>query len=487
MSGTIRDAIYKDLIIKYRKDKIRDYLYAKEEDITLEKKHVLEAKVDELWKDNLKNPDLLNEICRFVVVEYSDAYDIATLNKLKNDSNKKRDKKAFKIIEIKRINSEMITNYSFGVSLLNPNGTDIKVSDTTGLFKIIFSDGLFMYYAKWISGAGKAKTIEGMYAAEKNVWINFLKMMRTEKKKSEKPKNGIFKIFGSQFGLVYQKLDTLQETPVVHQSTEALLQDIDFYYKNVKLFTRLGMPGVRKTLVVGPPGTGKTSIAIRVSKKFSAEKCIAFSTSINDVAAHLINCAKHKVSTLVILEDAESTLANAQSSLLNFLDGVDQPKNMLGSYIIMTTNHPGRIEPRILQRPGRIDKIIKFGVLTGDYALKCAEIYFEGILFNDKNKASTKIGKKIREDLHACVNDMTGAEIKELANSSASYAASNVKDVDVELIGIVKKKMRDSIKDIAKYIDDETPSTKRNGIGFNNGEEQPKPFDLKTFEEVDSF
>jgi len=476
--SNFRESVYKEVLVRYKKDKIRNHLQKTNEIVS-------DNNVDTLFKQSIENPDVLKDVCGYVVVEYSDAYDISTLENLKYQAKRSR-RKSFHICQIERINSNLITSFSFGVSLQKAKKYFLKISDVTGLFKVHFSDGTFMYYAKWVSGGGKARSVEGMYASEKPVWLNFLKMMRQEKRKVAKPKNGIFKLHSNPLGgISYHKLEDLQETPIVHPSIETLNEDLTFYFSDIEFFTRYGMPGVRKTLLVGPPGTGKTSLSIKLAKKFAHEKCVVFATGISEVATHLVKCAQHKVSTLVILEDAESTLENANSALLNFLDGVDLPKNLQGSYIIMTTNHPDRIEKRIYKRPGRIDKIIEFGALTENYALQCAEIYFDSILFNEKNKKTTKEGKKIREELYPIINNMTGAEIKELAQSTASFAASSKQDVSVKVIEKVKEIMKGNVDNIMKYAEESSSFSKRSGVGFREAQNTTPQFDQSYLQEVE--
>ena len=51
--GQFRDNAYKDLLVRYKKDKIRNYFYKKEKNLTVEKKRELEKKVDDLFKEGI--------------------------------------------------------------------------------------------------------------------------------------------------------------------------------------------------------------------------------------------------------------------------------------------------------------------------------------------------------------------------------------------------------------------------------------------------
>jgi ATP-dependent 26S proteasome regulatory subunit len=43
--------------------------------------------------------------------------------------------------------------------------------------------------------------------------------------------------------------------------------------------------------------------------------------------------------------------------LLNVLDGSESPSNKHGTIMIATTNHPEKIDDRVMKRPGRLDRV----------------------------------------------------------------------------------------------------------------------------------
>jgi hypothetical protein len=418
----------------------------------------------------------------YVIVNHNDEYELSIFEGLRDHARKYR-MKSFHVKDIIPVDNNIVVNYHYGIKPSKRNKGRINSSDKTGIFKIEFSDGSIMYYAKWLTGGGKSRMVEGAFAAEESTWYKFLKIMDKKKKRDGTPKKGIYRVKDAQGVLVYSKIEKLVETPVVHQTTGALLEDMNYFYENTELFTRYGMPGVRKVMLVGEPGTGKSSISIRIANTLAEDKSVVFCTDIVAAAGHLQKCAKYNLSTLVVLEDAESTLSGkfgsgASSGVLNFLDGIDQPVNKGGAYVIMTTNYPQKIEPRIIKRPGRVDRIFKFGALEAKQAVACAKIYFKGILYSDKDEAD-KTKKELAKELEidkALVsildNDgkgMTGAQIKELAQSSVALAVSKkVKDVTVDIVREAKDRMEKDLKDVYEFANDDSMNSGPTPVGFGS-------------------
>jgi SpoVK/Ycf46/Vps4 family AAA+-type ATPase len=62
--------------------------------------------------------------------------------------------------------------------------------------------------------------------------------------------------------------------------------------------------------------------------------------------------------TLIILEEFDAYLkAEEKALILNVLDGAEGIENPHGTLLIATTNYPEAIDERVLERPGRLDRI----------------------------------------------------------------------------------------------------------------------------------
>lgn len=411
--------------------------------------------------------------CGKVRVQYTTEYDYSLFRDLMKQAKRSR-VKSFHIASIDSVDDDVI-RFSFSIDLNKKNKNEIDINDQTGIFKLNFSDGTFMYFAKWVTGDGKSRMVDSIFATEDSVWVKLIQLINKEAKKRKKPPVG--QVYKNEKG-IYMPRKKLKETPVVHESVKFVKEDIDMFFGNLDLFTRWGMPGTRKVMLVGPPGTGKSSLTIRIANQYMKEKNVTFFTDIGSLATHLSLCAKYNVSTICVLEDAESSLQRPESNLLNFLDGIDQPVNPKGAYIIMTTNYPQKIERRILQRPGRVDQIFAFGNLKGEYVMKCAEIYLKDYFFG-KNKIVEGTKKEIEDTLRdmfdADGKGITGTRIKQFSEDIVKYAVSKKKKtVTLQEVREVFTQTTELLKTVYEMAQ-EQGLLEGESVGFDWDSSSPKP------------
>lgn len=164
--------------------------------------------------------------------------------------------KKFHLISVSPVKSSIMP-YATGVALgegARSSNKTVVYSDRTGAFKLTFSDGSILTLMKWYSGAGSNLVVSCLLVGEESTFYKSLYADRDYKKISGKPKSGISTIKQDGNGRIfYEKLKKIQHTPVVHPAVKEVTTDLDNYFENVAEFTKYGMSGVRKVLLVGPP------------------------------------------------------------------------------------------------------------------------------------------------------------------------------------------------------------------------------------------
>jgi hypothetical protein len=436
---------------------------------------VLRTKFHEALKDkkNSEEKEFAVAMIGFDVNLYTLRREVEKNKKLKNDG------KTFRPIDLEPIKDDMLPNVVLQHQFDNLKGT-LNFKSQSGMFKIAFSDGSNLFFAQRLVGLGKTEFVDSYAVASKQTLNKYYQYLNKQAKINSKPKIGLYKIhtvntpFGEKLNYELIKPKDYKTNIVFHQNKGLLKDDVQQFFDNISYYTRFSQPGSRRLLLVGEPGGGKTSAAMLLAQEYAKAMCVVIATDLKSAMMHTYNISKAKMPTLIILEDAESTLPWGSAGVLNFLDGVNQPKTEKGCYMILTTNFPQRIEPRILKRPGRIDKVIKFGALNEENSVLCMKHYFDGILFDSKKDSKKKVEEILKQVYEEIILDkenggtMTGAQIKNLSETIMAYAVSNkVETITVDTLKKVVEALNRDLKEVYDMADEESISRDRmTPIGF---------------------
>lgn len=166
---------------------------------------------------------------------------------------------------------------------------------------------------------------------------------------------------------------------------EDFLNDIEEHLdpEAIAWYVEHDLPYRRDYLLHGDPGTGESSLSLAAAGKFGLDVYAMNLSRVSDAALHKL-LSKLPPPCIILLEDIdviesaksrddsvtgpkkESTGSVTLSGLLNAIDGVASKE---GRVLIMTTNHADRIDPALI-RPGRVDKMVKFGLANREMVLR---------------------------------------------------------------------------------------------------------------------
>jgi DNA polymerase III delta prime subunit len=373
---------------------------------------------------------------------------------------------------IEKLDSDVWDIYDDFVS--EDNNTD--GFEQTGLFRIKFNDSSYIYLIFQKTTDIFSQTF-CVGVGKENEWQKFKKIFNKVNYHRNYPEIGFAKtvvhtnhIEGkSEIKYSDVSIKELPHVEVFHPAYNEIISDVESFFNcDNELYQRYNKPKVRKIILSGEPGTGKTLISLTLSKKYLKSHSIVTVNDFKAMRMHFDKVFESDMPSIIIFEDCERELYQINSEGLNFLDGINQPLHKKGVYIIFTTNYPYIIPDRIVKRPGRVDRIFNINMLKDDYALNCAKYYFKDVL-------------SITEKHNDLFNNLTGAQIAGLATSSILLALGNNQQVSFEHIKKCKKDMLDSMNDLEEKAKRESHNVKkligfRNELRNNYHEEDDLPF-----------
>jgi ATP-dependent 26S proteasome regulatory subunit len=150
----------------------------------------------------------------------------------------------------------------------------------------------------------------------------------------------------------------------------AVRDDFETFLAREAWFRCHGLPFRRGYLLYGPPGNGKTCvIRVMASHPDISAYSLDFSNEElhNDALTTLFETAGHCAPSLVILEDLDRLYGKGAAGenrthitlqhLLNCLDGLGSQEGVI---VVAAANDPTALDPAILRRPGRFDRLVPF-------------------------------------------------------------------------------------------------------------------------------
>ena len=202
----------------------------------------------------------------------------------------------------------------------------------------------------------------------------------------------------SQFLALLNKLDSQQRSPLLFigaqdqqpvspctwddlvldsNINDLVCSDFESFFEREAWFRAHRLPFRRGYLLYGPPGNGKSSCikAMMHSRKldaYSIRLCSEYADD-DDLYA-LFATAAEAAPSMVVLEDLDRafprhTQSKSKVSLQQLLNSLDGLGTQDGVVVVATANDPTMLDPAILRRPGRFDRVVCFPVPSPDLRL----------------------------------------------------------------------------------------------------------------------
>jgi hypothetical protein len=179
--------------------------------------------------------------------------------------------------------------------------------------------------------------------------------------------SGVYSISVSQYhGVIFERkvicVDDLLRFP--DSVSEKILQEITTFWGTGKAFKEHGFLHRRGYLLHGPAGSGKTCLVHQIIADIIEDGGLVFQCSshpsVFSDGLSLFRKVEPKRPIICLFEDIDAIIDEyGEDEILTLLDGENQIDKVLN---LATTNYPEKLDPRLVARPRRFDRVLKIGM-----------------------------------------------------------------------------------------------------------------------------
>lgn len=157
--------------------------------------------------------------------------------------------------------------------------------------------------------------------------------------------------------------DTLVAFP--DSPTQAAIDEVEAFLQLRERFRKHGLLFKRGMMFWGPAGSGKTSTVQLIIKllieRYNVVVVVVENPSTAAACLHRLRMMEPERLVLAVMEDVEVICQRDEHGLLSLMDGEMQVDGII---YLATTNYPELLDPRLVDRPSRIDSIRYIGMPT---------------------------------------------------------------------------------------------------------------------------
>jgi ATPase family protein associated with various cellular activities (AAA) len=143
---------------------------------------------------------------------------------------------------------------------------------------------------------------------------------------------------------------------------EEIRENVEAFFQSRERYREMRIPYRRGFLFAGPPGCGKT-LAVKVLASNIKAKVITVlaHAEVGDyILTRAFYLGKKYAPAIVVFEELDKLVESEYVSLAHFLNLIDGLSMSEGILLVATTNDPGKLDPALLHRPSRFDRVWKF-------------------------------------------------------------------------------------------------------------------------------